>query len=354
MLARQLLFLFSALGAINGIFLAIYFFRRRPRLMSDCMLGALLLAIAVRTAKSTILFFDPTIALAFRQFGLSACLLIGPLTYLYVNYYLVERDLRPADGRWRWHLGFAFFLIGLGVLFPYAAYRSFWDKSSYLIHVYWFAYLLLAGNELRQVRPQLVEPDGRMSMRTWLLLSVFAGSVIILAAYVSTPLTSYIVGALSFTFLVHVAVLVFLLRKHEVEVKEKYQDRKLSEADASRILAAVDQQMLTGLHLNPNLTLVQLARRTGNLPAEVSQVLNDRLNKSFNVYVNEFRIAEAKKLLLAEPQLNLESVAERCGFNSNSTFFTAFKKVVGQTPAKFRAESSPSGPPESRFRSSKS
>ena len=41
MIARQLLFLFSALGAINGIFLAVYFFSRRPRCLADCMLGAL-------------------------------------------------------------------------------------------------------------------------------------------------------------------------------------------------------------------------------------------------------------------------------------------------------------------------
>ena len=173
-------------------------------------------------------------------------------------------------------------------------------------------------------------------------LSVFAGSLIILVAYVSTPLTSYIVGALSFTFLLHIAVLVFLLRKNEAATKEKYQNRKLSDENAQQILAALELQMLEQeLHLNPNLTLAQLARKTGKLPAEVSQALNARLHKSFSVYVNEFRIADAKKLLLAEPQLNLEAVAERCGFNSSSTFFTTFKKVVGQTPARYRADSLP-------------
>ena len=34
MIARQLLFLFSALGAINGIFLAVYFFSRPPRCLA--------------------------------------------------------------------------------------------------------------------------------------------------------------------------------------------------------------------------------------------------------------------------------------------------------------------------------
>jgi AraC-like DNA-binding protein len=343
MIARQLLFLFSALGAINGIFLAIYFFMRRPRRLSDSMLGALLLAIGVRTAKSTFLFFDPSIAIGFRQLGLSACLLIGPLTYLYVHYHLAELQQRPADDRWRWHLAFSFLVIGIGIVFPYADYRAIWDQSSYAIHAFWFAYLLATARALWRARAQLLDPGVRATTRAWLPLSVFAGSLLILAAYVSTPLTSYIVGALSFTFLIHIAIMVFLLRKEAAGTKEKYQNRRLSEQDVRTILAALDEQMRAhGLYRNPNLTLAQLAKRTGNISADVSQVLNDKLNKSFNQYVNEFRIHDAKRLLVEEPQLNLETVAERCGFNSNSTFFAAFKKVAGQTPASYRAASLPS------------
>lgn len=343
MIARQLLFLFSALGAINGIFLAVYFFTRRPRRLSQAVLGALLLAVGVRTAKSTFLYFDPSIAIGFRQFGLSACLLIGPLTYLYVHYHLAELQQRPGDGQWRWHLGLWLLVIGVGVLFPYADHRAIWDRSSYGIHVVWFAYLLASARALWQARAQLLEAGKGVSTQTLLLLSVFAGSLVILGAYVSTPLTSYIVGALSFTFLIHIAVLAFILRREAPHTKEKYQNRRLSEQDALAILATLDRQMNEqALHSNPNLTLSQLARKTGNVPATVSQVLNDKLNKSFNLYVNEYRVASAKKLLVEEPQLNLETVAERCGFNSSSTFFAAFKKIVGQTPASYRAANAPS------------
>ncbi|OEZ63572.1 AraC family transcriptional regulator [Duganella sp. HH105] len=343
MIARQLLFLFSALGAINGIFLAVYFFSRRPRRLADCMLGALLLAVGIRTAKSTFLFFNPTIALEFRQLGLSACLLIGPLTYLYVRYYLASFAQQPADRQWRWHLGFSFLVIGVGVAFPYSAYRHIWDNSSYGIHAFWLGYLLAAGRALWQARRELIEAGRRISTNTFLLLSVYFGSWVILAAYASTPFTSYIVGALSFTFSLHVAVLVFLLRRESLapsDAKEKYRNRKLMPEDALAVLATLDQ-LMTGqkLHLNPNLSLAQLAKRAGCTQAVVSQVLNDKLDKSFNAYVNEFRIADAKRLLSDEPQLNLEIVAERCGFNSNSTFFATFKKLVGRTPASFRAES---------------
>ncbi len=331
MIARQLLFLFSALGAVNGLFLAVYFFAQRPRRAADCLLGILLLAVGLRTAKSTLLFFNPDIAIGFRQLGLSACLLIGPLTYLYIRYQVAAMTGQPAASRWQWHLGLSFVVIAVGVAFPYSAHPYVWDRSSYGIHAYWCAYLLAAGWVLWQAR-SLLRRAG-LSTSSLLLLSVYLGSCIILAAYATTPFTSYIVGALSFTFTVHIAVLVFLLRK-----TEKYRNSKLEDKEAQEIIASLEQLMCDQkLYLNPNLTLAQLAKRVGHATAAVSQVLNDKLEKSFNAYVNEYRIAEAKKLLTSEPGLNLEAVAERSGFNSNSTFFAAFKKVTQRTPASFRA-----------------
>ena len=351
MIARQLLFLFSALGAINGIFLAVYFFSRRPRCLADCMLGALLLAVGVRTAKSAFLFFNPAIALEFRQLGLSACLLIGPLTYLYVRSFLAGLAQLPAGQQWRWHLGLSFLLIGIGVAFPYTAYRSAWDLSSHAIHVFWLGYLLATARLLWQSRRAWWKDGQRMATGSVLLLSVFAGSCVMLAAYASTPFTSYIVGALSFTFSLHVAVMVFLLRKESLapaDPKQKYQNSRLAHDDALAVLAALEQQMSgQKSHLNPNLSLAQLAKRAGCTQAQVSQVLNDKLGKSFTTYVNEYRIAEAKQLLTDEPQLNMDTVAERCGFNSSSTFYSAFKKVAGQTPASFRAQSGPAARPVS-------
>lgn len=334
MIAREVLFLFSALGAINGLLLAVYFFSRRPGRIADRMLGALLLAVSVRTAKSTVLFFHPGIALEFRQLGLSACLLIGPLTYL-----TIRSQLGAGVRHWRWHLGLCALVIGIGVAFPYSSYRAVWDRSSYAIHIFWLAYLLASGRALWQSR-HVLKAAGRAAL---LPLSVFIGSCVILAAYASTPLTSYIVGALSLTFSIHITILIFMLRRESdsAGVKEKYRNKKLAHDDAMAVLASLEE-IMSGhkLYLNPNLSLAQLAKRVGQSQAAVSQVLNDKLDKTFNAYVNEYRIAEAKRLLADQPHLSLDIVAERCGFNSNSTFFAAFKKVVGQTPASFRAGSS--------------
>ncbi|MYN00633.1 helix-turn-helix domain-containing protein [Pseudoduganella sp. DS3] len=332
MLSKQLLFLFSALGAINGLLLACYLFSRRTQRLANCMLGALLVAIGVRTGKSTFYYFNPDLAVEFLQVGMSACLLIGPLTYLYVHCYLADLKQSAIGKHWRWHVMLAVFLVGLGIVFPYSSYPYIWHHVMGGIHIYWFTYLLLAGRELWLARV--------FSRQTILLHSVYFSSVLILAAYVSTPITSYIVGALSFTFSIHVTILTFFLQAEAK--KDKYQNRKLDDMEAHALISSLDEVMRgQQLYLNPNLNLALLAKKVGNLQTTVSQVINDNLGKSFNQYINEFRIQHAKDLLQRESHLNMELVAERSGFNSNSTFFAAFKKVTGQTPASFRAGAAP-------------
>jgi AraC-like DNA-binding protein len=337
----QLLFLFSVLGAVNGIFLALYLFSRRSHRLTNSMLGALLLAIGLRTVKSTFYYFNPGLAVEFLQFGLSACLLIGPLTYLYVHCHLADLSKNAVGRRWQWHLLLPLFVIGIGIVFPYTQYRYIWRYSILGIHIYWFLYLVLTGWQLWQARAALAGTETPLSRQHILLLSVYFSSCLILIAYVSTPFTSYIVGALSFTFSIHVTVLTCMLKndaKEDNDKKEKYKSRKLAEHDATALLDSLNQVMREQqLYLNPNLSLALLSKKVGHLQTTVSQVINENLSKSFNLYVNEFRVHHAKNLLISESHLNLDIVAERSGFNSNSTFFAAFKKIATQTPASYRA-----------------
>ncbi|WP_229493923.1 helix-turn-helix domain-containing protein [Massilia arenae] len=340
-MSSQLLFLFSVLGGVNGVFLALYFFTRRSNRLTHAMLGALLISVGFRTVKSTFYYFNPDLAIEFLQIGLAACLLIGPLTYLYVDSHLADLKASAANDRWRWHLLSASCIILIAVNFPYSQYPNAWFYYVCGIHGYWFAYLLLAGKKLWQSRAVLRDADGKLIRGNILLLSVYSGSFLLLAAYVTTPLTSYIVGALSFTFSVHVAILSWIVHhgaKAEVAKKEKYQNRKLTGQDAGELIESLNRVMREQqLYLNPNLSLALLAKKVGNLQTTVSQVINENLGKSFNLYINEFRIQHAQDLLISESRMNMGLVAECSGFNSTSTFFAAFKKTTGQTPASYRA-----------------
>tara|TARA_B100000900_G_scaffold244300_1_gene207707 strand:+ start:5644 stop:6417 length:774 start_codon:yes stop_codon:yes gene_type:complete len=90
--------------------------------------------------------------------------------------------------------------------------------------------------------------------------------------------------------------------------------------------------------LDPDLSLPKLAERLNTSVNHVSQAINAGHSMSFFDYINRFRVAEAAKLLRQkECQFPaILDVALSVGFNSTSTFYTAFKKATGQTPAQYR------------------
>lgn len=94
------------------------------------------------------------------------------------------------------------------------------------------------------------------------------------------------------------------------------------------------------IYLQPNLTLPELADKMNCSVNHLSQVINAGFGVSFFDYLNKYRIGEAMHLLDPQDprQPTVLSVALQVGFNSTSTFYVAFKKVTGKTPAQYRRQ----------------
>ena len=90
------------------------------------------------------------------------------------------------------------------------------------------------------------------------------------------------------------------------------------------------------MFLDENLSLPQLADCLGISPHQLSQFLNTRLNKNFKMFVNEYRIAKAKELLIQDKDAKVLAIALDVGFKSKSTFNAAFLKVTGTAPSQYR------------------
>jgi AraC-like DNA-binding protein len=123
--------------------------------------------------------------------------------------------------------------------------------------------------------------------------------------------------------------------------REKYQKSWLTNERMAEITDQLLQLMATERpFLEPELTLPQLADRLSISPHRLSQVINRKMNRSFFVLINEYRVQEAKRLLIS-PQhdhLSILGIALDAGFNSKTTFNTAFVKYTGTTPSKFRIQ----------------
>jgi len=90
---------------------------------------------------------------------------------------------------------------------------------------------------------------------------------------------------------------------------------------------------------NENLTLSDVAGLLDITSQQLSELVNSNFGVSFPRYVREHRVEAAKKMLLAEPNSSVLSVGMATGFKSQSSFYTAFKELTGETPASFRKPS---------------
>jgi AraC-like DNA-binding protein len=91
-------------------------------------------------------------------------------------------------------------------------------------------------------------------------------------------------------------------------------------------------------YLDPTLSLQELANRLEVPPRELSILINHHLSKHFFDFVNDFRIEHAKAILSdpSKQDLTILEILYEVGFNSKSSFNSAFKKVTGFTPTQFR------------------
>ncbi|HTE29530.1 MAG TPA: helix-turn-helix domain-containing protein [Chryseolinea sp.] len=90
-------------------------------------------------------------------------------------------------------------------------------------------------------------------------------------------------------------------------------------------------------YLNPNLSLAVLADTTGLSQRVISIVLNQHMQKSFNNFVNEYRVRECTEKMTRQEGSNLTiaGIALECGFSSQATFQRVFKAMTGLTPREY-------------------
>lgn len=119
--------------------------------------------------------------------------------------------------------------------------------------------------------------------------------------------------------------------------RDKYERSALSPARAEELAGKLDAAMREdALYLDPNLSLDKLARHVRGAPDHVSQTLNAHMETTFFDFVARWRVGAAKQRL-ASSRASVLEIAIEVGFNSRSTFYTAFKRETGLTPSAFRA-----------------
>lgn len=92
------------------------------------------------------------------------------------------------------------------------------------------------------------------------------------------------------------------------------------------------------LYLDPLLGMESLATDLGMSKSYFSKLINTYSDFNFSDFINALRVQQAKKFLSNDEfsEYTIVAIGLECGFNSKSTFYSAFKKFTSETPTSFR------------------
>lgn len=90
--------------------------------------------------------------------------------------------------------------------------------------------------------------------------------------------------------------------------------------------------------LNPSLTIQDISTDTGIPVRDLSLLINHKLEQHFYDFINTYRIENAMAILkdVTKNKVTILEILYHVGFNSKSSFNTAFKKHTGSTPTFYR------------------
>ncbi|MDY0143231.1 MAG: AraC family transcriptional regulator, partial [Bacteroidales bacterium] len=127
---------------------------------------------------------------------------------------------------------------------------------------------------------------------------------------------------------------------------EQFSDEIAARENISKSRDSIDQELLLRfaheviekkIYLESSLSLVAVAEKLGSNRSYVSKLINTVYKMNYNDYINKLRIDEACRIICSNTDSNftIDHLYSKVGFVGKTTFYTAFKKYTGVTPAVF-------------------
>ena len=364
------------LGGIQGLITGSLLIIEGKKWRANYFLGSLLWLMALASINLFLeytgwYYSSTTIAILHNLVPLVILMPAGPLLYFYV-----QSAVDPAFRLTRMHkfqfltviidflpaLTSAIFIVGVkaNLVFPDA--RP-WGVFVDWLDVYsdiprWLSltiYAFLSARLLERLNKNAVKNQG--SLITWLrqFIRIFLVFQLIwllyLIPYIIPPTTDFMLQTFNWypvyiplTFLIYWLGIKGLIVTYRNKLRNKISSSSTSPQPANiqdtvtSLKKAMERERV---FLNPNLNLDILSQHTGIPSKTISAILNQHLQKSFNEFVNGYRVEELKRRLQENQDSNLTilGTALECGFNSKASFQRIFKEMTGFSPGEYQKAS---------------
>jgi AraC-like DNA-binding protein len=176
---------------------------------------------------------------------------------------------------------------------------------------------------------------------TLFLVTVFALYVFILIQGKYNPITNYMYTLISSAIIYFIAYeLVLNPQLISPDFIQKYRAyMQFNGEDGEQYLQKIKTLMSEmKIFTNSELKLPVFAKEVGLPSHQVSKLINEKFGKSFTDFINEYRVQEFISRISSYEykSYSIYGIALDVGFNSKSSFNTAFKKITGKTPSEFK------------------
>ena len=283
--------------------------------------------------------------------------LLGPFLFLYLrSIVLPETTVNRKD-----LIHFVVLAVYLVLVIPIylygkeGAYSIFLQQivgSPWIFLVLQFGYYLVQARRLlRMHQKNIIEKFSNVEGMdvSWLNIIIWIFGLILIFITIAAPslIHGFSFSTYNTTSAIFFSLICFFIAYKGIQQKIPLESIVINEneQDVSNVdsMLQLKEQLIAHMEankpfLNPELTLIDLAKQLAISRNQLSQVINTGVGHNFYNFINKFRVEEVKELIKkdAAKQYTILSLANDAGFNSKSSFNNIFKKMTGLTPSEYR------------------
>lgn len=297
--------------------------------------------MAFRVGKSVLFNFVEDVDFLIIFIGLSILLILGPLLYFYIKSITTpDYQLKKTNFHYFWPFALMLMLSSLATEKWFIEHGESW---AFILLAFVYGHLAFYIFKSWKIVKKILKKENHTltkSQNTVLTWSryVISGVIIIWLSYVLNVFEDkipYILGPIIYSITIY--TLTFIAFKLGVINYDGMVFK--DDSNDSNLFKNIDDLIRKDkLYLDSNLDLNQIGKILSVSVHQVSHNINEKAGTNFNSYINKFRIKEAKKIISndKEKRFTIASIAYDVGFNSMSTFNSAFKKLESTTPSLYR------------------
>jgi len=362
--------LFLIISAIHGILFSVFLLRHKQSKKEGVIyLNLLILMIALNNLQSWLLTQD--IQLVWK-IQIPWHFLLAPLFYTFLLHYL---NLRKYFFNILTVI-IPFFVLGIVLQVVYSSflqdsnsqaeyailyerYITFEEAISFIVSLSTFLFSLYIIRYGKRLFGDILKFDNLRWLNNFIILACVSYILWAVALGMTFYLQFENFIAFFYPLRIMTTVLIYWLGydllfslkqiKERKEIRKNVQafsinstttnDNKKAASDTGQKLSHLELHITKNRrYLDSQLSLESLAEELHVSTSQLSKIINEQTLHNFNYMINSYRVEFSKELLL-NPSYSLytiTSIALEAGFNSKSTFYSAFSKHVGMTPSQFR------------------